>query len=384
MSKSKTSKSGFTLLEILLVVGIIAILAGIVIVAINPSKQIATVRNTQRQSDIKQINSALQQYFIDHGSYPPSILDATTLTEICDTDDAPAPSGVTCTNLVDLSVLVPTYLAAIPKDPNATTTNYAGYKVIKGPTTGLISLGAPLAELGQSIVLGKEAGGGGAGVDLGEGLMAHWTMNDSVADSVGGYNGTWSNDEVYIDSMTGMGKAASFDGSDDKIILGAVDELKLLDTSFSISMWLYEDSNSYSSFPGILGSAAWSGEGTGYYMHTGSTEWGGDEQKKRILFGGAGLGSVTAEDCIDFDTWNHVVVTYQLDGDIKIYCDGALNNTAASEGRMADFIPYISIGKGWDDSDNRIWKGGIDDVRFYDRALTQEEVTALVAGTEAE
>jgi prepilin-type N-terminal cleavage/methylation domain-containing protein len=157
--KIKNSKKAFTLLEILLVVGIIAILAGIVIVAINPSKQIATVRNTQRQSDIKQINSALQQYFIDHGSYPPSILDATTLTEICDTDDAPAPSGVTCTNLVDLSVLVPTYLAAIPKDPNATTTNYAGYKVIKGPTTGLISLGAPLAELGQSIVLGKEAGG---------------------------------------------------------------------------------------------------------------------------------------------------------------------------------------------------------------------------------
>ena len=55
----KNKKSGFTLLEILLVVGIIAILAGIVIVAINPAKQLATVRNTERKSDIKQINNAL-------------------------------------------------------------------------------------------------------------------------------------------------------------------------------------------------------------------------------------------------------------------------------------------------------------------------------------
>ena len=53
----------FTLLEILLVVGIIAILAGIVIIAINPSRQLAQVRNSQRISDIKQINNAMIQYY---------------------------------------------------------------------------------------------------------------------------------------------------------------------------------------------------------------------------------------------------------------------------------------------------------------------------------
>ncbi len=86
-------KGGFTLLEILLVIGIIAILAGIVIVAINPSKQLATVRNTERRSDIKQLNSALTQYYIDHTTYPSSVNSLNTLTEVCDTGTLSTTTG---------------------------------------------------------------------------------------------------------------------------------------------------------------------------------------------------------------------------------------------------------------------------------------------------
>jgi type II secretory pathway pseudopilin PulG len=140
-------------LEILLVVGIIAILAGIVIIAINPSKQLATVRNTERKSDIKQIESAITQYYIDNFHYPTSL--TSTLTEICDTGANASSSGqtTTCTNagLINLSELVPVYLTAIPKDPSATTTDHAGYQIVL--TSNKIGLSAP-AELGQTITIG--------------------------------------------------------------------------------------------------------------------------------------------------------------------------------------------------------------------------------------
>ena len=117
MFKKNNSTKAFTLLEILLVVGIIALLAGIVIVAINPGRQLAQTRNAERKSDLKQLHSAMTQYYIDHGFYPASTTLSTTLKEICDTGSTSSPSGLLCTGLIDLSELVPTYITAIPKDP---------------------------------------------------------------------------------------------------------------------------------------------------------------------------------------------------------------------------------------------------------------------------
>jgi hypothetical protein len=121
-----------------------------VIIAINPSKQLATVRNAERKSDIKQIESAITQYYIDNSRYPDSLTG--DLTEICDTGSYSSSTIIaTCTGLIDLSELVPTYLTAIPKDPSATTTDHAGYQIVL--TSNKIGLSAP-AELGQTITIG--------------------------------------------------------------------------------------------------------------------------------------------------------------------------------------------------------------------------------------
>jgi prepilin-type N-terminal cleavage/methylation domain-containing protein len=156
MFKSKNHRSGFTLLEILLVVGIIAILAGIVIVAINPSRQLAAARDTERRSDLKQINNALLQYYIDNQSFPESVASE-TLTEICNSGSG---DGTGCVDgTINLSALVPKYLSAIPTDPKGSTDTTTGYRIALSGSRKLY-LKAPSTEISQTYI----AIGSGEGV----------------------------------------------------------------------------------------------------------------------------------------------------------------------------------------------------------------------------
>lgn len=145
-----SKKSGFTLIEILIVIGLIAILAGITIVAVNPAKQFAQANNAQRRADVNTVLNAISQFMVDNnGNVPPSLSGVSTYTEICQTGAA------SCVGLIDLSAdLVPTYLVSMPTDPTGITTNGVGYET--STTTGnRIRVRAPDAQLGAIIEVSR-------------------------------------------------------------------------------------------------------------------------------------------------------------------------------------------------------------------------------------
>lgn len=98
-------KSGFTIVELLIVIVVIAILAAITIAAFNGIQQRA--RDSARTSDIASIHKALELYRADNGIFPSVGTDNIGY------------------NISSLSTaLVPTYIASIPNDPNTSLTNY--------------------------------------------------------------------------------------------------------------------------------------------------------------------------------------------------------------------------------------------------------------------
>ena len=132
-------QKGFTLLEILLVIAAIAILAGIIIIAINPSKQLCDTKNAKRNLEKNSIVDAINQYQIDHSKLPgPDPIPTGTESDakpICQTNQ----TDFSCINLSDLTN-GSLYLSSIPVDPSITNNLYSGYFIYQNQNTGRVEI----------------------------------------------------------------------------------------------------------------------------------------------------------------------------------------------------------------------------------------------------
>jgi general secretion pathway protein G len=77
MTSLKSKQTGFTIVELLIVIVVIGILAALVITTFNGIQQKG--RDTERQTDIKAVHGQLEAYFAQSGYYP-------TLANLTDAD----------------------------------------------------------------------------------------------------------------------------------------------------------------------------------------------------------------------------------------------------------------------------------------------------------
>lgn len=145
----KRITQGFTLIELLVVIGIIGILAAIVLIAVNPGRNFAQARDTQRQSDLLTISNAVYQYAAEHEGNMPGV---TYTAGVDDFPDTPTEigTGVGAFNLgvagasstgsgaADEDLIVTTYVAAIPEDPSTGTPENTGYFINVSATGRLV------------------------------------------------------------------------------------------------------------------------------------------------------------------------------------------------------------------------------------------------------
>lgn len=119
MNKS-TARAGFTLIELVVVISILAILAGALIPRV--TNRMAQSRDARRLADVRAVKNAVDQYYIDKGYYPAALQNA-------------AYGGWDVSQDGDFipTLISEGYLQSIPKDPiNDDTYQYRYYVYDKG------------------------------------------------------------------------------------------------------------------------------------------------------------------------------------------------------------------------------------------------------------
>jgi hypothetical protein len=212
--------------------------------------------------------------------------------------------------------------------------------------------------------------------DLTNGLVAWYPLDGNASDMSGNSrHGTIYGSNPTEDRHGKMNRAYNFDGIDDYIKINhdkAFNHLPL-----SISAWF--NSNGNSGQAGIV-SKYWAAHWNGWQI----MDFNGDLvpwylrslSPRNVIIGKYGE-SKAFETKTPLNSWSHATVVFSEDGG-TLFLNGKEADSMKWTGQASAPTTNqpVTIGR-YQGASNGYFKGSIDDVRIYDRALSEEEVLAL-------
>lgn len=386
------TKKGFTLLEILLAVGAVSILAGIVIVAINPGKQLATARNTTRLVDVHTIADAIYQYTLDHDGTVPGAIVSSTYTMLgtsasgcaltCNGDTSNgAQSNLTVSDQTVGDFSAGTFSSTLynygvilsASSLSGTFTSAAKDSSSAGTVWSNLAW-APDRPVGKELPGngGKETAYSAGNFDMtGNILLLHLNEANSVAtfaDASGKNNNASCAGSACPAATTGKFNGAfNFDGVNDVVTVPYSTQLDTGSGDFSFSVFFLTSGGLNN---GLLkkgiGPFNLNGRGWEIRMRSNGFEY----------CTGNGVGVCTrigSNGGIVYGQWEQVsVVVQRSTNQTFLYLNGALRSTIAFAPSYTDNLP-LEVGHGSDG----YWPGKIDEIALFSRALSTTEISDI-------
>lgn len=205
------------------------------------------------------------------------------------------------------------------------------------------------------------------------GLIAYFPFEGNAYDVVGGNDGVEIGNVIYTEGP--VGQAAHFDGTG---FIEAPGENMSLE-EWTLSFWFKTDELPASEWYSPVAKEARTFEGdVGQYNYAFTHYYNGWADIQYETDGSNEDHMMHPGQPLDIDKWHHIVATRSASGEYKIYLQGVFGSSGDGTDVPTTSNPDapLLIG-GQVTSLTHLFKGSVDELRIYGRAVTAEEVQAL-------
>lgn len=219
------------------------------------------------------------------------------------------------------------------------------------------------------------------GETLRDGLVAQWKCNDNAAtttvvESINGITLTAARNTNLLTIAGKVNTALDFNSAGDFLSLGAADARISPGGNISVAAWVYCDDTSARRAIANTKADSW---GTGWQLGMSA----GGIIRFDFNETGSSANYLDSGAAIPAAAWTHVVAVH-AGNMVYIYIDGALSSSGVRSALTAAAGALV-VGR-YQTTGVYYWDGRLDDIRIYNRALSQSDISALYVngyGTEA-
>ncbi|RPI56788.1 MAG: DUF11 domain-containing protein, partial [Acidobacteria bacterium] len=269
------------------------------------------------------------------------------------------------------------------RESDATDINFGPrQQVLSGGFEYVTSTKDPWA--GRLVVLATNSGTGGILITTNPGLVGYWKMDDGsglVARDLSGWgnDATLTGSPAFVPGIKGL--ALNLDGSTSYASVSDQDALDAT-TGLTLSAWIKPQGQGAQD----IISRATAGAIDGYSLSLNPTNATTKPGSVFLQLNEASSGSTFRVDSdtrypTDGSTWMHVAATY--DGTaMRMYINGVEEESSLGPPSIA--ANFVDVGLGAQATGARKFRGQMDDVRIYRRALSAAEIVELAAVPQAD
>ena len=159
-----------------------------------------------------------------------------------------------------------------------------------------------------------------------------------------------------------------FDGWNDHVLVPHDPSLSLIN-QFTVAAWIYANAGGLDSYDLVLSKGA-SGDNQNYWLGT-------EDDKITFGFYSSGFREFKEDVNLLTETWYHIAATFNNASDsVRVYLNGAEVKIWSTDREPVGNTEDLYIGTSQYGED---WNGRLDDVRIYNRVLSEDEISALYA-----